>query len=252
MNICHDFSFGKIMYNVLDLYVGKSFKLYGEYSPGEAALFADILQPGDVVVEVGANIGAHTIRLAQLVGTEGKVIAFEPQRLCFQLLNGNVAINSLTNVYTYQKCVGASEGSVTVPELSPDEIHNWGGVSLENQNEGGGERVERITLDSLNLAECKLLKLDVEGMELQVLQGAVKLLERCQPLIYTEVDRQDKKAELTTFLCERGYKIYEHNPPLYSDNNYFHNPNNEFTLQGAQLVSFNALCVPPGVELQLI
>ncbi len=43
------------MYNVLDSYIGKSFKLYGEYSPGEAALFADILEPGDVVVEVGAK-----------------------------------------------------------------------------------------------------------------------------------------------------------------------------------------------------
>ena len=252
MNICHDFRFGKIMYNVLDLYVGKSFKLYGEYSPGEAALFADILQPGDVVVEVGANIGAHTIRLAQLVGKEGKVIAFEPQRLCFQLLNGNVAINSLTNVYTYQKCVGESEGSVTVPELSPDEIHNWGGVSFEKQNEDEGVRVERITLDSLNLTKCKLLKLDVEGMELQVLQGAVKLLDKCQPIIYMEVDREDKKAELINFLCKRGYKIYEHNPPLYSENNYFHNPNNEFTLQGEQIVSFNALCVPFGMELQLV
>ena len=252
MNICHDFRFGKIMYNVLDLYVGKSFKLYGEYSPGESALFADILQSGDVVVEVGANIGAHTIRLAQLVGEEGKVIAFEPQRLCFQLLNGNVAINSLTNVYTYQKCVGASKGRVTVPELSPNEIHNWGGVSLKNQNDDGEEGIERITLDSLNLTRCKLLKLDVEGMELQVLQGAVKLLKRCQPLIYTEIDGVDKKVELTTFLYERGYKIYEHNPPLYSDNNYFNNPNNEFTLQGKQIVSFNALCVPPGLELQLI
>ncbi len=251
MNICHDFRFGKIMYNVLDLYVGKSLKLYGEYSPGESALFSDILQPGDVVVEVGANIGAHTIRLAQLVGKEGKVIAFEPQRLCFQLLNGNVAINSLTNVYTYQKCVGASEGSVIVPELSPDEIHNWGGVSLENASRDKGERVERIILDSLNLAKCKLLKIDVEGMELQVLQGAVKLLDKCQPLIYMEVDREDKKANLTTFLCERGYKIYEHNPPLYSDNNYFSNPHNEFTLHGAQIVSFNALCVPLGMNLHM-
>ncbi|MBP3819597.1 MAG: FkbM family methyltransferase [Butyrivibrio sp.] len=252
MNICHDFRFGKIMYNVLDLYVGKSLKLYGEYSPGEAALFGDILQPGDVVVEVGANIGAHTVRLAQLVGKEGKVIAFEPQRLCFQLLNGNVAINSLTNVYTYQKCVGASEGSVIVPELSSDEIHNWGGVSLANTSRDKGERVERIILDSLNLAKCKLLKIDVEGMELQVLQGAVKLLDKCQPLIYMEVDREDKKTELITFLCERGYKIYEHNPPLYSDDNYFHNPNNEFTLQGAQIVSFNALCVPPGMKLNMV
>ena len=215
-------------------------------------MFGDILQPRDVVVEVGANIGAHTVRLAQLVGKEGKVIAFEPQRLCFQLLNGNVAINSLTNVYTYQKCVGACEGYVTVPELSPDEIHNWGGVSLEKKSKDTGERVECITLDSLNLTKCKLLKLDVEGMELQVLQGAVNILNKCQLLIYTEVDRMDKKAELMTFLCERGYKIYEHNPPLYSDDNYFHNPNNEFTLQAAQIVSFNALCVPPGMNLQLI
>lgn len=251
MNICHDFRFGKIMYNVLDEYMGKSFKLYGEYSPGEAALFADLLQPGDVVVEVGANIGAHTVRLAQLVGTEGKVLAFEPQRLCFQLLNGNVAINSLTNVYTYQKCVGATAGHMMVPELSPDEVHNWGGVSLENIKGNEGEQVECITLDSLNLTKCKLLKLDVEGMEPQVLQGAVNLLDKCQPLIYTEIDRENKKAEVIAFLRARGYKIYEHKPPLYDSENYFHNPHNEFMRQGAQIVSFNALCVPQGIELQL-
>ena len=251
MNICHDFRFGKIMYNVLDEYMGKSFKLYGEYSPGEAALFADLLQPGDVVVEVGANIGAHTVRLAQLVGKEGRVLAFEPQRLCFQLLNGNVAINSLTNVYTYQKCVGATAGHMMVPELSPDEVHNWGGVSLENIKGNEGEQVECITLDSLNLTKCKLLKLDVEGMEPQVLQGAVNLLDKCQPLIYTEIDRENKKAEVTAFLRARGYKIYEHKPPLYDSGNYFHNPHNEFMRQGAQIVSFNALCVPQGIELQL-
>ncbi len=188
--------------------------------------------------------------ITQLVGQEGKVIAFEPQRLCFQLLNGNVVINNLTNVYTYQKCVGESEGRVMVPELTPDEVHNWGGVSLENTNTHGGEMVERITLDSLDLTKCKLLKLDVEGMELQVLEGAAKLLDKCQPLIYTEVDRVDKKAAVTNFLRARGYKIYEHNPPLYSDNNYFHNPNNEFMVQGAQIVSFNALCVPPNLELK--
>lgn len=251
MNICHDFRFGKIMYNVLDEYMGKSFKLYGEYSPGEAALFADLLQPGDVVVEVGANIGAHTVRLAQLVGKEGRVLAFEPQRLCFQLLNGNVAINSLTNVYTYQKCVGATAGHMVVPELSPDEVHNWGGVSLENIKGNEGEQVECITLDSLNLTKCKLLKLDVEGMEPQVLQGAVNLLDKCQPLIYTEIDRENKKAEVIAFLRARGYKIYEHKPPLYDSGNYFHNPHNEFMRQGAQIVSFNALCVPQGIELQL-
>ncbi|MBQ3853504.1 MAG: FkbM family methyltransferase, partial [Anaerovibrio sp.] len=98
-NICHEFRYGKIMYNQLDQYVGRSLKLYGEYCQGEAALFEQIVKPGNIVVEAGANIGSHTIHLAQLAGDNGQVWAFEPQRLVFQLLAGNMALNSLTNVH---------------------------------------------------------------------------------------------------------------------------------------------------------
>lgn len=126
MNNCHDFRYGKIMYNVLDSFVGRSLMLYGEYSQGEAELFEQLVHNGDVVVEVGANIGAHTVRLSQLAGKEGSVFVFEPQRICFQLLCGNIALNSLTNVYAYQKCVSDKHEIVKVPQLDPNIYQNWG------------------------------------------------------------------------------------------------------------------------------
>src|SRR3954467_11045049 len=86
---------GKMLYNVNDMYVGRSLDLYGEFSQGEVELFAKIVRSGDVVLDVGANIGAHTLFFAQSTAPLGGVIAFEPQRLVFQTLCANMAINSI-------------------------------------------------------------------------------------------------------------------------------------------------------------
>ena len=188
VNLCHDFRYGKIMYNQLDQFIGRSLRLYGEFSQGEADIFEQIVKPGHIVVEAGANIGAHTIHLAQLAGDNGQVWAFEPQRLVFQLLAGNVALNSLTNVHCLQKClIGSGKRTIPVPVLDVNKINNWGGVELEHSVEG--EPVEAITIDSLDLPGCDFLKIDVEGMELQVLQGAEETIRKYQPVIYTEADR---------------------------------------------------------------
>jgi len=252
VNLCHDFRYGKIMYNQLDQFVGKSLRLYGEYSQGEADLFEQIVKPGHIVIEAGANIGSHTIHLAQLVGDKGQVWAFEPQRLVFQLLAGNIAINSLTNVHCLQKClIGSGKRTIPVPVLDVNRINNWGGLELENTVVG--EPVEAITIDSLELSGCDFLKIDVEGMELQVLQGAEETIQKYQPIIYTEADREDKKASLFAYLRSHGYRLYRHEPPLYNPNNFFHNPENVFKVDKiledgrtvtAQIVSCNVLCKP--------
>jgi len=249
MNLCHDFRYGKIMYNQLDAYVGRSLKLYGEFSQGEAEAFDLLVRPGDWVVEVGANIGSHTVHLAQLAGDAGVVWAFEPQRLVFQLLAGNIAINGLTNVYCRQNCVSDAPGIVKVPQLDTTRVNNWGGLSMLNNAEG--EPVEAITLDSLNLERCDFLKIDVEGMELHVLKGASRLIDRCHPIIYTEIDREDKNPAVFSFLWEKGYRLYEHTPPLYNPNNYFGNPENVFSVNGSLVVSFNALCLPSTLEFSV-
>lgn len=73
------------------MFVGRSLALYGEYREGEVELFQQILRPGDIAVEVGANIGAHTVPMAKSVGDSGRIISFEPQNEVFQALNGNIA-----------------------------------------------------------------------------------------------------------------------------------------------------------------
>ena len=90
---------GYVLYNVNDRYVGRSVEHYGEWSPGETALFGRFCRPGHYVVDAGAHIGTHTLAFARLVGARGRVFAFEPQRMPAQVLAANVALNSLTNVH---------------------------------------------------------------------------------------------------------------------------------------------------------
>ena len=75
-----------MLYNVNDDYIGRSLDIYGEFSEGEIEAFSLLVHPGDIVLDVGANIGSHTIWFAQAVGPTGGVMAFEPQRLLFQTL----------------------------------------------------------------------------------------------------------------------------------------------------------------------
>src|SRR4051812_31054692 len=89
---------GPMLYNKHDRYIGESLRKYGEFSAGECELFRQIVRPGDVVVEVGANIGCHPVDLSRLVGPQGLIVAFEPQRLVFQTLCANLALNSCANV----------------------------------------------------------------------------------------------------------------------------------------------------------
>jgi hypothetical protein len=118
---------GYFLYNRNDLCIGRALEKYGEFSGLEMELLRQICGPGNVVIEVGANIGAHTVGLARRVGVRGHVLAFEPQRLVFQTLCANVALNSLENVECRWAAVGSEDGYITVPDLSPHQEVNFGG-----------------------------------------------------------------------------------------------------------------------------
>ena len=105
---CRD---GLMLYNSRNTYIGRSLDLYGEYSYGEADLFARLLRAGMVAIAVGANIGCHTVTMARLVGPQGAVITFEPQRIVYQNLCANIALNALANVHAINMAPG--------PRLSP-------------------------------------------------------------------------------------------------------------------------------------
>jgi len=228
---------GYMLYNVHDVYIGRALEFYGEFSEQEAELFNQIARPGDVVLDVGANIGAHTVVFAKRVGPTGRVHAFEPQRIVFQTLCANVALNSITNTFCHNAALGDEPGTIVVPAMDYAQVNNFGGLSLGGS--ATGESVPVLTLDGLDLPACRLVKIDVEGMELNVLKGAVKTIERLQPMLYVENDRVEKSAELMRFIEGLGYEIYWHLPPLYNPRNFYQNPQNLYP----GIASFNLLCV---------
>jgi FkbM family methyltransferase len=232
-----DCRYGRVLFNKNDRYIGRSLDLYGEFSEGEIDLFRQIVQPGGVVVEVGANIGTHTLFFARQVGHAGAVLAFEPQRLVFQCLCANMALNSVTNVHCRQQAVGAAAAEIRVPVLDPSCDQNYGGLSVDGCPEG--ELTPLVTIDSLNLARCALLKIDVEGMERAVLEGAAQTIARSMPVLYVENDRREKAAELVQAIDKLGYAMYWHVPPLFNPSNFRQNPTNVF----GNTVSVNMLCI---------
>lgn len=226
-----------MLYIPNDICIGRSLDLYGEYSEAEVEAFRRLVRPGQTVVEAGANIGAHTVFLAQHVGPKGRVIAFEPQRIVYQMLCANLALNNIPNVECRQLAAGAEHGVLKVPVFDLRYENNLGGLALGEYEQG--EPVPVVPLDAQDLTQCHFLKVDVEGMEEDVLRGAVGLINRSRPIIFVENDRQDKSESLVRFIDSLGYRIYRHMAALFNPNNFFGNPDDVFPMTG----SHNLLCL---------
>ena len=229
---------GWMLYNVHDTYVGRSFDLYGEFSELEARLFAQLIPPGGVALDIGANIGAHSVPMARIVGPAGMVVAFEPQRVLYQMLCANLALNSLPNVWSFWAGAGRENGSLRVPPLDYHATNNFGGISLGSGEHG--EAVQILPLDGMTLPNCHFIKIDVEGMEREVIAGARATIGKFRPLLYVENDRQEKSAALIRSLFELEYRLYWHLTTLFNAGNFFGATQNVF----GQVVSINMLCIP--------
>jgi FkbM family methyltransferase len=222
-----------------DKFIGRSLDFYGEYCEGESELFAQILSPGQVVVEIGANIGPHTLHLAHLVGSQGLVFTFEPQRVIFQILSANIALNEAFHVRAYHAACGDVVGHLKVPHINYDaDGSNFGGVSLLDVSDG--EEVPLVALDTFDLPSLRLLKIDVEGMERAVIAGARQQILRHRPVLYLENDRRDQSSALIAAIEALGYDLWWHNPMLFNPENYNGESENIF----GRTASFNIVCLP--------
>lgn len=237
---------GLFLANRYDFYLGYALVCYGEYGQFEWELLEQLIEPGSIVVEVGANIGTHTISLAKSVGSEGRVIAIEPQRVIFQYLCANISLNGLMNVETYNCGCGCESGTLLVPPInySAETRQNFGGVSLKPT--GDGETVQILRLDDLigEKRRVSLIKIDVEGMEVEVLKGAIATIEESRPILYVENDRPEKSDELIRFLFGLGYRLYWHVPGLFNPENFFGEKENVY----GNVASYNMLCFPNETE----
>ena len=235
--------YGKMLYNKNDTIIGKSLELYGEWYQSELDFLKKHIQKGATCLDIGANIGTHTLFFAEAVGENGVVIAFEPQRLIYQLLLANIAINSALNVFAYQMALGDVLGRAKLACVNYLMPGNFGGVRVEKR-EGVFNffnSVEEITIDHLNLEKVDLIKIDVEGYETRVLEGGKTTIEGKRPLLYVENHIEKYAKGVIEKIKSFGYDVYEHLAPGFNPYNFKNNPNN--SLHGAYKET-NIFCVP--------
>jgi FkbM family methyltransferase len=176
----------------------------GTYEPGTLHVFQNFLNEGDCFIDIGANIGLMSIFASKLVGKTGKVISFEAHPETFKWLQFNIDLNKATNIQANGFALGKRNGSALIYD-------NWdinrGGASLVVKSaESESYPVEIKVLDDLLDENTipKLIKIDVEGFELPVLQGAEKTIRKHQPILVVEYSpnraNHHKEFELFDFL----------------------------------------------------
>jgi FkbM family methyltransferase len=182
----------------LNLAEGIDFSIYllGAFEPQTIKLYGRLIRAGDVVADIGANIGAHSLPLAMLVGDTGRVLCFEPTDYAFQKLTRNIALNRelASRLETRQAMLVATDQDVVEPEL----YSSWplkGAGALHEQHRGRlmeASGADALTFDAAMMlsgaTELNFVKLDVDGHEFKVLMGARKTLEKFKPKLLMELD----------------------------------------------------------------
>jgi len=177
-------------------------------------LLKALLASGDVFVDIGANIGDWTLPAARLVGTKGKVLSFEPVPRMAEALRKSAWANRFTQVQVFDCALSNRVGEADFSM----ERENSGGSRLNEMEDGPGRSFSRLkvkvsTLDEMvdaaDLSAIALIKIDVEGFEADVLQGAVRTLDRFRPALHLETGHEtpDKRRIIADVLAGAGYEL---------------------------------------------
>ncbi len=222
--------YGKMQIIDNDSVISRSLRLYGEWAQDEIDLLTSFIRAGSVVVDAGAFIGTHARAFSAIVGASGKIFAFEPRQETAAVLSQNAELATVRNIVVLGAALGASENCLTIPRLHFDGTGNFGASTLglpENEDDARETVVVR-PLDYYGLDRIDFLKIDVEGMELDVLEGARETVERCQPVIFVEANSLESAAPIIQWCRKENYKIYGVLSAAYNASNFAGNSENIF------------------------
>lgn len=173
---------------------------------------------GVVAIDCGANIGVHTVEWAKFMHNWGQVIAFEAQERIFYALAGNITLNNCFNAQAVWAAVGAENGSIQVPCPNYLIPSSFGSLEIRktDRTEFIGQEIDysqqtqpvrMVKIDAVNLPRLDFLKIDIEGMEIEALQGARETIEKHRPQLLVEKIKSNEH-ELLSFLEQFGYRFF--------------------------------------------
>jgi FkbM family methyltransferase len=205
--------------------VGAQILRAGAYDPDEVETLQSLLTllrkyrgDGVVALDCGANIGVHALAWAALMKGWGSVVAIEAQERVFYALAGNITLHNAFNARAIWAAVSNQDGFIDIPEPDYRRPSSFGSFELKERlgNENIGQpidyakpasRVRTMTIDSSGLDRVDLIKMDIEGMELEALAGAIATIQDHKPVLFIEAIKIDK-TQLERMLGELGYRCY--------------------------------------------
>ena len=189
---------------------------YGTYEELESKIMEEKIEMGNIVVDVGANIGLHTLNMARIVGNTGQVFAFEPDPSNFEILKKNVKINNYKNIILEQKAVGDKHGRTTLYQSDHPGKHR---IFPQTEQAKSQVQVELTNLDNYFDSDMtdkiNFIKIDVEGLEFSVLKGMKNILKNSKKIkILFEFMPENTievgftPIELLNYLTSNDFKLY--------------------------------------------
>lgn len=208
-----------------DSVIGATICKTGIWAEKDVEFFKKVVSKGMTVLDIGANIGHHTVLYSRLVGPEGFVLGFEPQKLVARFASANLTINGCRNADIVQAALGDEQGVVHMYPVDYNSITNFGALGAdprtENIQDAPGEAVRLTTLDAVIFDEypqvetVDFMKIDVQSYELFVLKGGMNVIKRFKPSIFLEISPHWMKLagydyhEIYALLKAEGY-VFDH------------------------------------------
>ncbi|UCD31127.1 MAG: FkbM family methyltransferase [Desulfobacterales bacterium] len=176
-----------------------------------------VLQEGDVFIDVGSHAGKYAIRLARQIGNKGQVIAIEPEPYNFEILKRNVELNNFRNIILQNIACSDTNGDIKL--YVDDKATTLHSIRKNSDIIGKEINVQTQKIDTLllnlNIDKVDLIKIDVEGAELEVLKGSINTLQRCHPSIIYEAWNEEYQKKIKKFLVKYNYSIKQINRTNY-------------------------------------
>lgn len=203
--------------------ISRSLAIYGEWAMDELKLLAQVITPGMCVLDVGGFVGTHALAFSKFTGQEGKVYSFEPRKEIYAILSENLSINDCQNVTALNVGLAEKEQSLNLRSVDTNQSINFGALSLDS-NDGSltsdTYRIQVSTIDALGIEKIDLIKLDVEGMERNVLDGAIESISRNRPVVFCECNSLNAGNDVLEYCRALKYDAYGFLASAYNPDNF--------------------------------